>query len=251
MEDFANERQTHKDNSESEIDLVQIFRALLNKWIIILIVGVLCGILVFCYNKFFVTPQYTSSTQIMVINRQSENSITATDITSASSLSKDYVVIVTSTTVMERVVADLGLDINAAQLSSKVSASLVADTRQIRINVTDPDPIRAKQIADSVAEASGVRISEIMSINNMVQVIDPGSLPTQPSSPNTVKYTLIAFLAGVIVSCVIIVIISLVDDKIKTADDVEKYLECSVLGVIPVFETENSGKKNKSKNKKK
>ncbi len=246
MENFSNENKNQDYTKETEIDLMQLFKALLNKWIIILIVGIVCALVVFCYNKFFVTPQYTSSTQIMVINRQSENSITATDITSASSLSRDYVVIVTSSTVMDRVIADLNLDMTSAELSKKVTASIVSDTRQIRINVNDPDPIMAKQIADSVAKASGTRISEIMSVSNMVQVIDPGSLPTAPSSPNVTKYTLIAFVIGVIVTCVVIIIINIIDDKIKTSEDVEKYLNCSVLGIIPVFEGENSGKKKKS-----
>lgn len=249
MEKYSNENRKQHNTKETEIDLLQLLRALLNKWVIILIAGVVCGVVVFCYNKFFVTPQYTSSTQIMVINRQSENSITATDITSASSLSKDYVVIVTSMTVMDRVIEDLGLDMTAVELSSKVKASLVADTRQIRIDVEDPDPETAKKIADSIAKESGIRISEIMSVTNMVKVIDPGSLPTEPSSPDTVKQALIAFLVGVAASCVIIIIISVVDDKIKTAEDVEKYLECSVLGVIPVFEGENQGK-NKNRFKK-
>ena len=240
------ERKTQSDN-EKEINLAQIGAALLNKWFVIVLVGAVCGVLAFIYFRFFVTPQYTSTTQIMVINRQNENSITATDITSASSLSKDYVVIVTSDTVMERVIANLSLNMTVDELAGKVTASLVTDTRQIRIDVKDPDPILAKKIADSVAQISSQRICEIMSIENMVEIIDPGNMPTKASSPRTLRNTIIVAIIGILISSVIVVIADITNDTIKNAEDVEKYLGCSVLGIIPVFEGEASSKGKKKK----
>lgn len=231
----------------TEIDLSEIFGMLARKWIIIAAAGVAAAVAVFCYFHFIVTPQYTSSARIMVINRQSSESITATDLTSSTTLSNDYVEIVTSRTVMEQVIADLDLNYSVGTLQSMVSASVVTNTRMINISVTNPDPILAKKITDSVSNVSSTRICEVMNIENMVSIVDEGSLPTEPSSPATTRNTVIAALLGIIIAAVVIIIIGIKDDRIKTPEDVEKYLGVSVLGTIPVFTagTDNGGPKPK------
>ncbi len=228
------------DKEEREIDLGQLLAALLSKWVIIVAAVLVCAVVSFGYFNFIVTPQYTSVTRIMVINRQSSDTITATDITSSTSLSKDYVEIVTSPSVLEQVIADLGLNLTTSQLDGKVSATVVTDTRMIRIGVTDKDPILAKKIADSIANVSSDKICKVMNIENMVSIIDEGSMPVTPSSPNVARNTIIAALLGLVVSCAIIIIVNITNDTIKTADDVEKYLGVSVLAVIPVFDNDNN-----------
>lgn len=238
------------DNSVKEVDLVQIFHLLISKWMIILMVTLAMAAASYGYFHYVVTPQYTSNTRIMVINRQNSDQITATDITSSTSLSKDYVEIVTAPSVLEQVIADLNLDMSVSSLKSMVSASLITDTRMINIAVTNEDPILAKQIADSIATVSSDKISKVMNIKDMVSIIDEGSLPKTPSSPATKRNTIIAALIGIFVSCAVIIVANILNDTIKTADDVEKYLGVSVLGTIPVFESESTAGNKKNKFKK-
>lgn len=235
------------DNNKIEIDISEILGMLARKWVIIAAVGIIAAAVAFGYFHFIATPKYTSNARIMVINRQSSEAITATDLTSSTTLSNDYVEIVTSRSVLEQVIADLDLDYNVRELEEKVQASVVTDTRMINISVTDTDPILAKKITDSISTVTSNRICEVMNIENMVSIVDEGSLPTEPSSPATTRNTVIAALLGIIIAAVVIIIIGIKDDRIKTPEDVEKYLGVSVLGTIPVFtnETENPGARSK------
>lgn len=231
-----NNNENTADNSRTEIDIAEIFGMLAHKWIIIVAAGVIAAVLAFGYFHFIATPKYTSSASIMVINRQNTDAITATDLTSSTTLSNDYVEIIKSRTVLEQVIADLDLDYDVEKLSGKISASVITNTRKISIKVTDEDPILAKKIADSVVEASSKRICEIMNIENMVSTVDNGDLPDKPSSPATKRNTIIAALVGIVLAAAVIIIVGIKDDRIKTQEDVEKYLGTGVLGIIPLFE---------------
>lgn len=233
-----NNNENTADNGRTEIDIAEIFAMLGHKWIIIAAAGVIAAVLAFGYFHFIATPKYTSSASIMVINRQNTDAITATDLTSSTTLSNDYVEIIKSRTVLEQVIADLDLDYDVDKLGGKISASVITNTRKISIKVTDEDPILAKKIADSLVDASSKRICEIMNVENMVSTVDNGDLPDKPSSPATKRNTVIAALIGVVLASAIIIIVGIKDDRIKTQEDVEKYLGTSVLGMIPLFEAE-------------
>lgn len=232
----------NKENTGTEIDLAEIFGMMLRKWYIAVAAGVVAGVVAFIFFNFMVTPKYTSNASIMVINRQNTDAITATDLTSSTTLSNDYVEIITSRTVIEQVIADLELDYDIAELKKMISASVITNTRKISIEVTNEDPILAKKIADSLVNASSSRICEIMNIENMVSTVDEGSLPVSQSSPAVARNTVIAAVLGFILAAAIIIIVGIKDDRIKTQEDVEKYLGVSVLGVIPVFEAGDTSK---------
>lgn len=237
------ENTNNTENIGREISLSEIFSMLLAKWYIMLAAAVVAGVAAFIFFNFFVTPKYTSNASIMVINRQNTDSITATDLTASTTLSNDYVEIITSRSVLEQVIADLNLDYDVDELKDMISASVVVNTRKINISVTNKDPILAKKIADSVVTASSARICEIMNVDNMVSTVDDGNLPEVPSSPATIRNTIIAILSGIVIAAIIIIVVGFFDDRIKTREDVEKYLGVSVIGVIPVFETDK-GKNN-------
>ena len=70
-------------------------------------------------------------------------------------------------------------------------------------------------------------------------------MPTEKAGPSVVKWSLIGGIIGVLLVSAIVIIQYLMDDTIKTSDDVEKYLGLSTLALIPVAveETENKKKK--------
>lgn len=225
-------------NKNDEIDLMKILRILASKWMFIVITAVVLAGAAFIYFNFVVTPRYTSTARIMVINRQNSDSLTSTDLNSSTTLSSDYVEIVKSRTVLEQVIANLDLKYSVGELKGMVSASIVNNTRMISIKVTDKDPILAKEITDDIATVTSERICEVMKVENMVSLVDSADLPTTPSSPATKRNTVIALLLGVVISSAVIIIIGIKDDRIKTQEDVEKISGMSVLGLIPKFEGE-------------
>lgn len=135
--------------------------------------------------------------------------------------------------VLEEVIKNLKLDLKYEDLLKKIEISNPADTRIITITVTDPDPKMAKTITDEVAEVASDRIADIMKQEDKPSIVEKGHIAETKSSPSTVKNCAIAGLLGAVVAAFIIILIFMMDDTIKTADDIEKYLGITTLGTIP------------------
>lgn len=82
------------------------------------------------------------------------------------------------------------------------------------------------------------------------KIIEEGELPTVKTSPSMSKNTLLGLLAGIVLSAGIIVVITVMNDTIKTEEDIHKYLGISTLAVVPDRKDFISNKKKKGKRKK-
>ena len=140
----------------------------------------------------------------------------------------------------------------ASELASTISVDTPSDTRVLQITVTSDDPKRAKDIADKVAQVSSKKICDIMKIEQ-VNVIEEGSMSEEPAVDTVQKWTLIGLALGIVLSCAVIIIRSMLDDTVKTTEDVEKYFDLSTLAVIPISEEmdDGLGKNKKSRKTKK
>ncbi|MCD7814763.1 MAG: Wzz/FepE/Etk N-terminal domain-containing protein [Lachnospiraceae bacterium] len=225
-----------QNNDEITIDLGEIVSFILSKiGYVILVVGI-CSILSFIVTAWFITPQYTSTAKIYVLNRQSTDSVTSSDITSSTYLTEDYIEMIQSRTVIEAVIAQLDLDMDYDELLSVVTVSAQSDTRVVSISVTDPDPYMARDIAQAICQASVTHIKEIMELES-VNVVDEANIPTEKSSPSLTRNVLIAALLGMVATLGVLIVIFILDDKVKTTEDVERYLGLSVLGSMPLDES--------------
>lgn len=231
--------QDNNKNEEIEINLGEIFAVLLHKIWIIILATVVCGAVAFLYSFFIITPQYESKTKVCILNKQSGSSVTYSDVQLSSTLSKDYEQLVTSRYVIEGVISKLNLDDTYEELAARVSASNTDETRIIAITVTDPDPEQAQKIANAVRDLAAQHITQVMDIE-AVNVVDNANLPDSPVSPSVPKWTLIGVAIGMIISIAVIVIQHLLDDSIKSSEDIEKYLGISTLAIIPMNEGEQA-----------
>ncbi|ACR73465.1 protein-tyrosine kinase (plasmid) [Lachnospira eligens] len=233
-------QEKSKETENIEIDLREIFGVLIHRLWIIVVAALVCGSVAFMYSFFVITPQYESTTKVYILNKQNASgSVTYSDVQLSSTLSKDYEQLVTSRYVIEGVINDLKLDETYESLVKRVSASNATDTRIIAITVTDPEPEQAQKIANSVRDLAAKHITEVMDIE-AVNVVDQANLPDEPVSPSIPKWTIIGVLVGIVISAAVIIIQHLLDDTIKTSEDIERYLGLSTLALIPVNEGQNS-----------
>lgn len=239
-------------NDEVEIDIGHILSILWEKILVIIATGIIVGLAGFLVSKFLITPKYESETKLYVLNRANDSATTLSDVQLSTQLTKDYQILVTSAPVMNQVIKELGLNMKASELASTISVDTPSDTRVLQITVTSDDPQRAKTIADKVAQVSSKKICDIMKIEQ-VNVIEEGSLSEEPAVDTVQKWTLIGFAIGIVLSCAVIIIRSMLDDTVKTTEDVEKYFDLSTLAVIPISEEmdDGLGKNKKSKKAKK
>ena len=231
------------NEQEYEIDLKEIAIAILDRIWIVISVGIACALLAGIITKVFITPMYTSTTKLYVINKQnSENNITYTDLQTGNLLTNDYIIQVKGTKVLSQVISELNLTDTEDELASRITVSNPENSRFIVISVSDKDPVVAQQIASCVAEVSSDVVKEVMDLEK-VNVAEEANLPLEKSSPNLKKNVLLGGAAGVFVSLLLIVVLYLLNDRIRTPEDVKRYLGLNTLGQIPVLESSGNTKR--------
>lgn len=225
----------YKDNEVMEIDLMELFWVLWSRLAMLIISAAVVGILSFGYCKLLVPEQFKSTTTIYVLNRSAENVVSYADLQTGTQLTKDYTQIIKCRSVLEGVIKQLNLNTTYEKLSKKVAVSSPADTRMINITVTDHSPYEAQLIANTVRELASAQIMDVMDID-AVNVVDEANLPNRKASPSGAKWLLVGAFLGGFACAAIIIVRYLMDDTIKTAEDVKQYLDLSTLALIPIME---------------
>ncbi len=241
------------DNDEIEIDLRELFGLLLNRLWLILLVGILTAAAAGVGSKLLLTPIYTSETQLFILNKSASlTSLSLSDLQMGSQLTKDYMVLVKSRPVLQQVIANLELkEMEYEDLLEIITITNPADTRILKIAADYPDPVMAKRIVDEIADVSRERIATIMDMEQP-NIAEEGYVAKNQTSPNILKNTAIGGLIGAVLTIFIICILFILDDTIKSSEDIEKYLGINTIGLIPVEDSElqSPGKKKKAKKKK-
>ena len=238
---------TNQDD-EIEIDLKELFYVIKRKLWIILLTGIVGAVGFGLFTAMVMKPVYTSSTMLYIVNKTTTLT-SLTDLQLGTQLTKDYKVLVTSRPVTGQVITNLDLNLSHEQLVKKIKVDNPTDTRILTISVEDTDPYMAKSIADEFASVASARMAEIMD-SAPPNIVEEAYLPTQKTKPSITKNTMIGGLAGVFLAGAIILVLFVMNDAIKTPEDVEKYLGLNTLATIPVFEGETGAIKKKSKRKK-
>ena len=234
--------ENHRENDVIEVDLWEIMNALLGRFWLILAGGLLAAVAGFAISAFALTPIYESTTKIYILNKSESATVTYSDVQMGTQLTKDYAELINSRYVLEEVIAKLSLaETEYEDLLDHVSVHTPADTRIVSITVTDTSPQQAKIIANCIREVAGEHIQNVMDID-AVNVVEEANMPTEKAGPSVAKWTLFGGILGVLLVCVAILIHYLMDDTIKTSEDVEKYLGLSTLALIPVAVDENNAK---------
>ncbi len=220
-----------------EIDLLEIFRLLLGNLWLIASVSLFFALGCFAVSKYVVAPYYESTTKIYILNKTESTAVTYSDVQMGTQLTKDYAELINSRYVLEEVMQKLNLDMEYEELLKVVRVSTPSDTRIVSITVEDVDPVEAMHMANCIREVASEHIQNVMDID-AVNVVETANMPTQKAGPSCFKWTVIGGIIGCFFICAVILVQYLVDDTIKTSEDVEKYLGLSTLALIPVSEQE-------------
>ena len=224
----------NQDNQTMEIDVLSLVKSLWRRKFLIVVTAFVMAIITLGYNTFIIKPNYTSSTRIYVVNRQpSDNStLTNQDLQAGSYLVKDYKEIILSQDVLSTVISELKLPGTTAELSKSVSVSVPTDTRIVSITVKNSDPNQASRIANTLREVAAEKIIAVTKVSD-VTTLEEAEVPKSPSSPNIRRNVILGFLAGAMVMIVIVLIVEILDDRVKKPEDIEDVMGATLLGVIP------------------
>ena len=223
-----------KEQNTMEIDVFHLFKILWKRKILVALVAIVAGALAFAYSAFIVKPEFTSTTRIYVVNRNQGDKpgLTNQDLQAGSYLVKDYREIILSQDVLEKVTSDLKLDLSPKALASKVKVTVPVDTRIVSISVNDRVPEEASRIANSLREVAAEKIISITRVSD-VTTLEEARPATAPSSPNIRRNTIIGLLGGTVFTVIAVLIVELVDTRVKRPEDIEDVMQIALLGVVP------------------
>ena len=225
IEDTADVRE------DDEIDLLEILYALKKKILVIIAAGLLAGCISGVVTQTAITPVYTSTSSILVLSKETTLTSLA-DIQLGTSLTSDYTVLIKSMPVLEQVIENLKLDITAEDLRETITIENPADSRILNISVVNTDPETAKKIVDEIADVASVFIGDKMEVIPP-KIIEVGKVPTVRSAPSMKKNAVLGLLFGAFVAAAAITVLTIMDDTLKTEEDIAKYLGISVLASVP------------------
>ena len=232
-------------SEETEIDLVELFFEFLRHIWAILFATIAGALVAGLITVFVLTPMYTSTSQLYIMSKSSMVDLSSLQM--STSLTADYEEMIKTRPVVEQVIENLGLKTSYGELLSHISISYETNTRIIKITVEYDDPVVAKDIANELANVSKEQIAQIMNVDEP-RIVEPAIVAKSQSSPNNGKNVVIGALVGLLLALAFFTIRYIMDDTIKNADDIEKYLGLNTLASIPLEGgTDNSEKKSKKK----
>lgn len=220
------------ESDEETIDLLELLYALLGKWREIAAATVACALIAAIGVLFFVTPKYQASSTIYVISRK-DSAINISDLQIGTALTDDYIQVFHMWEVQEKVISNLDLPYTYNQLDGMLSVTNASNTRMLEITVTSESAQEAADIANEYAEVVRDYIAKKMATDKP-SIMSTALVPTVPVSPNKTKSILLGALLGFVVSAGVVVVMTLLDDTYKTAEDIKKYTGLVTMAVIPL-----------------
>ena len=221
---------------EEGISLQTLFKIIWENIALIIIVGFWTVVLGIVYTFVIVTPTYTATSKLMIqIDVENTSESEASLINSAMYLIGTYEALVITDKVLNEVIADVeGLEVETIEnLRNSISVSTRDRVLFIDVKVEHPDPEMAQTIVNSLAEKSIEIANETETLKNRLTLHDEANLPVNPSSPNKVLNIAISVILGGILALGVVFIKEAFNNKFKSADEIEKFLNIKVLASVP------------------
>lgn len=228
-------------SDDTEIDLVELFYVFLNRIWLLVICMAIGGAAAFAWTACFIKPVYKTSAEIYVVSASNNSVVNLADLQLGSAVKTDYMELMISRPVLEKVIESLNVNKTVNEIRSMVSITNKADTRILQIAATSTDPQLATDVANELATQSILLLPEIME-NEPPNLVSTALFPTAPAGPSIVKNTLLGAILGFVLCGAVLVVIFLSDRSFKGADDMQKYFGMMPLAVVPTVQLETKSK---------
>lgn len=239
-----------------DMDLRAFLQVLTKRYRFIISFTLVCGLIAAIISQFVLKPVYEAKTLLMVtvaseklpqatLNTQNKQNVDSGTTPMPVLTMNTYLEHLKSEDVMNRVLADTyyipGLTLE--KLKDMVNASIVKDSNLIEITAQSNDPQLAANVANSVGQEY-VKLMDQLKFSS-VMILSAATPPTDPIKPLKKLNVAMALLLGIVLSIIIAFLIEYLDNTIKTPQDVNRLLEQTVMGVIPINKDGNKNNKNK------
>jgi len=215
--------------------MIQMLRKRL--WLIVVFV-VICTAGAGLYSKYMITPMYEASSTLIVnkmnLDQEGARGLDLNEITSNIMLINSYKVIITSASIMDKVVQQHpDMQVTSTELIDKLQVITAQNSQVITLKMRDPSYNRAMKIVNAVSQVFKEEIPRIMKVDNITLLDNakPQNNPV-PVSPKLKMNVALAFAASFLLAVGIVLLLEYLDDTVRNEYDVERYLELTTLGAI-------------------
>lgn len=224
------------------VTLRELWEIFLQRVWIIVLAAVLVSGGAFLFDRITYVPKYESTATLYIL-RQNESTTASSsdDFSLALKVISDCDYILKSHPVLDGVIEELALDISYDRLSKNISTSNPENTRILEVTVVSSSPEEAKRIVDSICEIGTRKIDAAMG-SDQVNLYEYGILDPEPCNTTGLSVFALVGIAAAILAYVIFVTAYLLDDRIRTEEDIERYLGLSLLGDIPNADESKKGR---------
>lgn len=230
-----------------EFSFKDIWRIIKKNIVFIVAVTLAFALCAFVGTKFLVKETYATSVKLYVSTSHDSSSgyDSLQSHNYAQNIVATYIEMLDSNRFYTAVAEQLENEYTASQLKGMISFTRIEDTEVFKANVTCNSPEEAKKIADAVAVKAPETIA-LLKNEAQLKIVDEAVLPTTPASPNVSRNVMVAFMAGLILSLIIVFVRDYFDVKIKYNEEMTTLCKVPVLGAIPDFELYAHNLKSKS-----
>lgn len=233
-----------EESKQVEISLSDLWSIFKRCWWVMLIVAVAVMILVYTVLNVTHQDEYTATVTIWAMRMPEGQNVSTSDVSIATYLINDYKLLIKSEEIMDKVINAQNLSLTTSELSQLVSVTNESSTRVMYLSVTTASPKSAQSIANTWGNIFCDHINSTMGGEPMVELWAEAREPQRPSNPISLMMILLISFVGALVVYGVNFIRFILDDKVNTPEDVEKYLGLNVLGSIP---DKNSLRRRRSK----
>ena len=223
----------HTEGERSSMTLLELLGLLRKHLALVIALPVICAIVTAAVAWGFMANTYTASTSLYILTKTSTStdSISNSDLSASQMLTNDVASLVKSDRIKTEAAKALGL---SGLSGYSISVDSSTTTRVITLKVTGTDPDGAAQVANQIASTTDKIAQSVMDIQS-VNVIDTATAPEKASGPNRIMYTGVAFLAGLFVAIAIVVLMDMINTRVRNEDEIAELTGLTVIGRVPAM----------------
>ncbi|MCB2289984.1 polysaccharide biosynthesis tyrosine autokinase [Clostridium sp. CS001] len=216
---------------ENYIELKDLFNIIRKRIILMLLITISLTLAVGILSFYGIKPLYEAKCTI-IVGKDSTDKITQSEVIMYQDLIKTYIQIAKSRVVAENAAERLNLGLLAEEFMSNAYITPEADTQIINIAYKGETPEIAAERANALTK-SFVEESQKLLPSGSTKIMDKALVPVTPITPNKKLNIAMGFLIGLMLSFGVVLLIEYLNSTIKNEDDVQRYLNLPVIGLIP------------------
>lgn len=228
-------------DTSKEVNFEELLEIIIKKWWLIVLMTLIGFGSAYFYTVKYITPIYEAKT-VLYIGQESGGlgsiDVSLGQLNANSQLLVDYKQIASTRLVINEVIKNLRLNMSYDEFQSNILVESILDSRLFTVGFRNQDPQVAKLVSDELAKQLTVAVLQIVGVEN-IRILDQALMPQVPVSPNKLLNSIIGGLLGFFIALFIVVFMFLVNDTIRSEDDIENLIGISVLGDIPEFKGED------------